>query len=98
MPSVYHFDVTVKGMALTTHGLTDWNTYDGYGLLTFGLLWACPDIWSPYWSQDHAPVNSWTLYATVALPIITSWTMYSTTGATITTGWTTYTTQGIEDC
>lgn len=41
------FDVTIKGMALNSFGLTAENTISGVGLNTFGFLWPCADIWVP---------------------------------------------------
>ena len=50
-------DATVRGMALETFGLTSDNTISGLGLVTFGFLWGCPDIWGP---ADDPVSTTWT--------------------------------------
>lgn len=49
-------DVTVKGLALEDFGLSANNTISGYGLVTFGFLWGCADIWSPAY---NAVTTTW---------------------------------------
>lgn len=90
-----YFDVTVKGVALTTYGLTEWNTVSGVGLATHGLVWECHNIWYPGCANcENATLVSWTLSTFGATTI--SWTL-SGYGST-TVGWTTHSTYGIEDC
>lgn len=50
-------DVTIKGQALNSFGLTASDTISGLGLNTFGFLWACADIWSP---DDPVVSTNWT--------------------------------------
>jgi hypothetical protein len=45
-PPFYDPEITVYGMALEDHGLAVANAIDGLGLLTFGLLWTCGNIWA----------------------------------------------------
>jgi hypothetical protein len=55
-------------MALNTKGLTNKDAINGFGLLTFGLVWGCGDIWtrtcldpSTSWSATSgATVTTWT--------------------------------------
>lgn len=86
------FDVTVKGAALETKGFTEGNQIDGLGLMTFGLIWGCDNIWTQY--STSMIVNGWSLY--VGFTVATSWTMCA--GVSITTSWSLYTSQGIENC
>jgi len=90
------FDVTVKGTALETQGHTEWNTYDGLGLLTDGLVWDCQNIWfGPYTSTGATIIaTNWTLSAGEA--VTTSWTL--SPGVTVSTTWVPYSTYNIEDC
>lgn len=39
-------DVTIKGQALNSFGLTANDTIAGLGLNTFGFLWPCDAIWT----------------------------------------------------
>lgn len=89
------FDVTVRGVALTTFGFTEWNTISGLGLVTHGLIWECSNIWYPgcLGCESLSPI-AWTLSSYGATA--TTWTL-SSYGST-TTGWTTHSTYGIEDC
>lgn len=88
------FDVTVKGMALEDKGLTDGNTVDGLGLVTYGLIWGCDNIWYTYYSSNTLASNTWTLY--LGLTVATTWSLCA--GASVVTNWSLYTTQGIENC
>ena len=50
---------TVRGEALETLGFENRGTIDGWGLLTFGLIWNCHNIWigvSPILSTSWATV------------------------------------------
>lgn len=88
------YDVTIKGMALSDRGLTDWNTYDGFGLVTFGFIWGCGNIWfGPYYSNGTTLSTTWTICAGGTL---TTWTICA--GASVATTWTLFTTYNIEDC
>lgn len=88
------FDVTIKGMALSTDGLTSWDTYEGVGLLTYGFVWPCPGIWyGPYTTPGTTLIQ--TTWASVSL-VSTSWTL--SPGATVSTTWTNFSTYNIEDC
>lgn len=89
------FDVTLKGVVLQTYGLTDWNVFDGLGLVSDGLIWSCPNIWyGPYNSNGATMISSsWSLYVSCTL---TTWTLYS--GTTIVTNWTAFSTYNREDC
>lgn len=87
------FDVTVKGAALETFGFTEGNQIDGFGLLTYGLIWGCPNIWS-YYLSGVTVSNTWTL--ALGYSISTSWSLCA--GASIITGWSLYSTQGVENC
>lgn len=40
------FDVTVNALALNDTGLCGNDTISGYGLVTFGFIWGCADIWN----------------------------------------------------
>ena len=51
------FDVTVKGHALETLGLTAENTVEGLGLVTYGFIWPCAGIWGP---GDDVVTTAWT--------------------------------------
>lgn len=88
------FDVTIKGVALNTYGLTSWDVYSGLGLLTDGLIWPCPEIW-------YGPINSpgtttiMTTWSLIASPV-TSWTL--SPGQSTTTVWVDFSTYNIEDC
>ncbi len=62
-------DVTVYGQALETMGFEAYGSIDGFGLLSFGLLWQCPNIWTASdsttlatsWSNsDSAIATTWT--------------------------------------
>jgi hypothetical protein len=87
------FDVTVRGVALSTIGLTEWNTFDGLGLLTRGLIWECPNIWyGPYTSTGSTISTNWSLSAAVS----TNWSLCA--GTTVSTTWTAFSTYNIEDC
>jgi hypothetical protein len=44
-------DVTVKGQALNSQGLTANDTISGVGLNTFGFLWPCADLWTNYYEN-----------------------------------------------
>lgn len=88
------FDVTVKGFALETKGFTEGNQIDGLGLLTYGLIWGCDNIWTQYVSSNTLIATSWTL--AYGYSISTTWTLCA--GASIVTSWSLYTTQGIENC
>lgn len=90
------FDVTVKGVALSTVGLTEGNTIDGLGLVTNGLIWDCQNIWyGPYTSLGATLITTnWTLCA--GTTVTTNWTL--SVGATVSTTWTPFSTYNIEDC
>ena len=90
------FDVTVKGMALETKGLTEWNTYDGFALLTQGLIYGCQNIWFGPWTSTGATVigTNWTLCA--GTTVSTSWSLCA--GTTVSTTWTPFSTYYEEDC
>ncbi len=49
-------DVTIKGMALNSFGLTANSTIAGVGLNTFGFLWPCDAIWYP---ADENVTTTW---------------------------------------
>ena len=50
-------DVTVRGQALEDFGLSASDTISGIGLVTFGFLWNCPDVWGPVIDE---PTTVWT--------------------------------------
>lgn len=87
------FDVTVRGSALLDNGLTEWQTVEGLGLLTNGLIWPCSSIWyGPLMSTGATMVStSWSLMAQTS----TSW---SDVGAGVSTAWTPSNTNNIEEC
>lgn len=69
-------DVLVNGMALNDQGLTDTNTVNGYGLLTFGFVWECGAFWlDPYFSTGASITTGWSLY--VGMTLATSWSLVS---------------------
>lgn len=88
------FDVTVKGVALSTVGLTEWNSIDGLGLVTKGLIWGCQNIWYGPWTSTGATqiATSWSLMASP----VTNWTLAP--GCSVSTTWTPYSTYNVEDC
>lgn len=91
------FDVTIKGMALESNGLTEGHVYDGLGLITFGFIWSCANIWyGPYNSNGATAITTnWSLCSNVS----TTWTLYAgSSGASIVTNWTVFSTYYIEDC
>lgn len=92
--AIPQYDVTIKGVALSTNGLTAWDTYDPFGLMTDGLVWSCHNVWfGPFNTTGTTLVTtSWSLVAAVS----TSWTLSS--GATVSTTWTPYSTNYVEDC
>ena len=94
--AILPWDVTINGVALSTYGLTSWDTYDGVGLVTDGLLWSCPNIWwGPWNSPGTTSISStWTLAA--GNTIATTWTLAA--GNTISTTWVDFSTYNIEDC
>jgi len=49
-------DVTVYGESLETMGFEAYETINGFGLMTFGLLWECPAIWT---DSDTNLATSW---------------------------------------
>lgn len=82
-------DILVNGMALNNQGLTDTNTVNGYGLLTFGLLWECGSFWyGPYFSTGASITTNWSLY--VGMTTATTWSLY--VGMTTATSWSLLTT------
>ncbi len=87
------FDVTIRGVALLNYGLTEWQTVEGVGLLTNGLIWPCASIWYGPITSNGATVvmTTWSLLAAVT----TGWTLC---GPTITTTWTDSSTNNIEEC
>lgn len=89
------FDVTIKGVALSTYGFTGWDTYDGLGLVSDGLIWSCQNIWwGPYYTTGLTTVT--TTWAAYGASITTSWTVYP--GMSISTVWTDFSTYNVEDC
>ena len=77
-------DVIVNGVALNDMGLTETNTVNGYGLLTFGLLWECREFWyGPYFSTGASITTGWSAYS--GLTLATTWSLY--VGMTLTTTW-----------
>jgi len=40
------FDVTLNGLGLNDFGIYG-KSVDGFGLNTFGFVWACNSIWNP---------------------------------------------------
>ncbi len=50
------FDVIVVGTALETNGLSGKNTISGLGLVTYGFIWGCSEIWSP---ADESITTTW---------------------------------------
>ena len=52
-------DVSIKGQALNSRGLTAENAISGIGLLTFGFLWPCADIWT---NSEESITTVWTDY------------------------------------
>lgn len=93
MGAVPQFDVTIRGIALSDLGLSEWETISGLGLLTGGLIWPCEQIWyGPVLSNGSTIIStSWSLITMAA----TSWTLC---GATVTTSWTLYNTNFLEEC
>jgi len=83
-------------MALADLGLTDWNVYDGLGLLTMGLIWPCHNIWyGPYNSNGATSISTtWSLCA--GQSITTTWSLCA--GQSIVTNWTIFSTYNIENC
>lgn len=51
-----NFDVTVNGLGLNDTGLCGNNTISGFGLVTFGFIWGCADIWNP---SDSPITTTW---------------------------------------
>lgn len=51
-------DVVIHGQALEDFGFQYENAFSGVGLMTFGFLWGCSDIWSP--ADNPALVTVWT--------------------------------------
>ena len=70
------FDITISGQALESQGFVGLGfTIDGLGLLTFGFVWTCSQIWSP---NDPLISTSWTN----ADPVVTTtWTEYNPNGS-----------------
>jgi|SRR6478736_2744628 len=95
------FDVTVKGMALETKGLTEWDAIDGLGLLTYGLIWGCQNIWyEGCQCSEYATLTTWTL-STYPGATTTIWALVDSGGGSVTvspTVWIPYSTEGIEEC
>lgn len=52
-----NFDVIVVGNALEDFGLEAKNTISGIGLVTYGFLWDCADIWNV---ADEDVTTTWT--------------------------------------
>lgn len=71
-------DVTVFGEALETFGFEAYGAIDGFGLMSFGMLWQCGDIWT---ASDSTLTTSWSASETVIT------TIWSNTDASITTIW-----------
>lgn len=90
------FDVTIRGVALANYGLTEWDTVDGFALMTHGFVYGCPNIWyGPYTSIGTTSITTgWTLSANATLS--TTWALVA--GATVSTTWTDFSTYNIEDC
>ena len=87
------FDVTVKGMALETKGFTEWNTFDGLGLVTQGLIWGCDNIWfGPWTSTGESISTSWVSCGSVT----TNWTLVPV--VPVVTVWVPFSTNNIENC
>jgi len=72
------FNVYVEGNALETYGFEAFGAFSAPGLLTFGLVWGCGEIWS---TTEQSVSTSW---STSESAISTSWAS-SETG--ITTIW-----------
>lgn len=94
------FDVTVKGVALETKGLTEWDTIDGLGLLTYGLIWGCQNIWYPGCKPcEYATLTTWTLSVYAGATTVIWTEVNSGGGVTISpTTWVPYSTEGVEEC
>ncbi len=71
-------DVTVYGEAIETMGFEAYETINGFGLLTFGLLWECPAIWT---ASETALTTSWVTSDSV---LTTTW---SNSDTSVTTTW-----------
>lgn len=54
----YGVNAIVVGTALESFGFTAFDTIDGLGLNTFGLLWSCSGIWTN--NDDPALTTVWT--------------------------------------
>lgn len=77
-------DITVYGEALETFGFEAYQTIDGFGLLTFGFLWECAQIWT---DSESTLATSWTNSESA---ITTNWSNSDpslTTNWSDTTGW-----------
>ena len=88
------FDVKISGMALETEGLTEWNTYDAFALLTEGLIYGCQNIWFGPWNSNGDTLISSTWSLCAGTTVSTNWSLC----AGVTTTWTLFSTYYKEDC
>jgi len=92
------FDVTVKGVALETKGLTEWDAIDGVGLLTYGLVWGCASIWYEGCLYcEYSTLTTWTL-SVYSGQTTTTWTGVTMGVPSVPTVWVSSSFEGVEEC